>query len=93
MLKLVKRAIAVVTLWAGIVGMLLGFELWLYPKNAAVQSPELALLIIAEGLIAWCLGCRLAIAAPRRVRHDQAVRQGVAGQEVALDPPVIVLHR
>ena len=74
MLKLVKRVIAVATLWAGIVGMLLGFELWLYLKAAAMQSPELALLIIIEGLIAWCLGCRLAIAAPRRVCRDQTVR-------------------
>ncbi len=93
MMKLVRRVVAIMALWAGILGMFLGFGLWLYPKNTAMDSPELALPIIAGGLIAWWLGCRLAIAAPRRVRHDQAGRQVVAGQGNVLDPPAVVLQR
>ena len=72
MIKLVRFVVAMMALLLGISGMLFGFRLWLYPGNTAMHSPELILSIIARGLIAWWLGCRLAIPAPRPVRLDQA---------------------
>ena len=92
MMKIVKRAIAILALWAGILGLLLGFGLWFYPGTTAFHGPALSLCIIAMGLIAWWLGCRLAIVVPRRVRQDQTGPQPLSGQVHAPDPHGVVLH-
>ncbi len=93
MTKFLRRGVAVVALWAGILGLLLGFGFWLQPENTARGSPELALLVIALGLIAWSLGCRLAVAAPRQVRHEQKSQPVDEEQGTVLDPPAAVLRR
>lgn len=93
MMTFARRGFAVMALWAGLVGLLFGFEFWLYPESRVLTSPGQALLTSAEGLIAWCLGCRLAIAAPRLERLNLTDRSDVEAPHPVLDPPAVALRR
>lgn len=73
MMKCVRSIGAVMALLLGISGILLGFSLCFRAGIMPMQNLQLILPIIAGGLIAWWVGCRLAVPAPRPIRRNHLV--------------------
>lgn len=75
MINLLKRVVAVVTLSAGILGIITGFTLCVYPVDPASPRYALAVSAIAGGILLWWMGCRVSSGALRQDCYGPVVAQ------------------